>query len=238
MAVAWSESALGSASKPMTVRDPAPAQLSLPRFLAPGDKAAATLSVNNVESAAGVFKARLSASGAVSAAGEAELELSEGARSEVAFQIEGVETGVGEITLDIEGPGGAVAHQFPIQVRPAHWPVTRAATERQAEGETFEISADALGAFLPGDGEAIVSYSPLRGVQPAALLAALWRYPYGCSEQLVSTALPLLYADKLSAAAGEDADRTTGPRVAKSRQQLVRPAKPGWRIWIVARRRS
>jgi uncharacterized protein YfaS (alpha-2-macroglobulin family) len=39
-----------------------------------------------------------------------------------------------------------------------------------------------------------ISYSPFRGFDPAPIAAALSRYPYGCSEQLVSTALPLLYA--------------------------------------------
>ena len=43
MAVAWSEEKLGSDAEPMTVRDPVPAELALPRFLAPGDDATATL---------------------------------------------------------------------------------------------------------------------------------------------------------------------------------------------------
>ena len=37
------------ASKPVTVRDQVPALMALPRFLAPGDTATATLTLDNVE---------------------------------------------------------------------------------------------------------------------------------------------------------------------------------------------
>ena len=53
MAVAWSRDKLGSDSEPMTVRDAVPAELSLPRFVAPGDTASATLLIDNVDGAAG-----------------------------------------------------------------------------------------------------------------------------------------------------------------------------------------
>ena len=46
MATAWSETAIGSASAPVKVRDKVPAILGLPRFLAPGDKALATVSLD------------------------------------------------------------------------------------------------------------------------------------------------------------------------------------------------
>ena len=40
-----------------------------------------------------------------------------------------------------------------------------------------------------------VSYSPFKGFDPAAVALALNRYPYGCTEQLVSISTPMLYAD-------------------------------------------
>ncbi len=49
VAVAWSADKLGEASRPLTVRDPVVAELVLPRFLAPGDNAAAALNMDNVE---------------------------------------------------------------------------------------------------------------------------------------------------------------------------------------------
>ena len=44
-------------------------------------------------------------------------------------------------------------------------------------------------------------------LDPAALLAALDRYPFGCSEQITSRALPLLYVNDLASAAQPDTGR-------------------------------
>jgi uncharacterized protein YfaS (alpha-2-macroglobulin family) len=43
-----------------------------------------------------------------------------------------------------------------------------------------------------------VSYSPFRGFDPAPIAEHLSRYPYGCTEQLISVAYPLIYAAGLS----------------------------------------
>jgi uncharacterized protein YfaS (alpha-2-macroglobulin family) len=67
MAVAWSNSGVGSASRPVTVRDQVPALLALPRFLAPGDTATGTLTLDNVEGEAGFYNAALQATGPVRA---------------------------------------------------------------------------------------------------------------------------------------------------------------------------
>ena len=62
MAVAWSNTGLGAASKPVTVRDQVPALMALPRFLSPGDSATATLTLDNVEGQAGNYNAAIQAS--------------------------------------------------------------------------------------------------------------------------------------------------------------------------------
>ena len=49
MAIAFNATAIGAADIDMIVRDPVVAELSLPRFLAPGDKAQATLSLDVVD---------------------------------------------------------------------------------------------------------------------------------------------------------------------------------------------
>ena len=55
MAVAWSESGLGAHAEPMTVREPVAAEIILPRFLAPGDSAQATVTMDNVEGEGNFF---------------------------------------------------------------------------------------------------------------------------------------------------------------------------------------
>jgi uncharacterized protein YfaS (alpha-2-macroglobulin family) len=55
MAVAWTDKAVGSGAKAMTVREAVVADLNLPRFLSPGDKATATLELHNLEGKAGGY---------------------------------------------------------------------------------------------------------------------------------------------------------------------------------------
>ena len=59
MAVAFSAHKLGSASGAVTVRDPVVTMVSLPRFLAPGDTAQIGVVINNLEGAAGDYRAEL-----------------------------------------------------------------------------------------------------------------------------------------------------------------------------------
>ena len=49
MAVAWTEDAVGAQSEKVVVREPVVADLALPRFLAPGDQAFATMELHNLE---------------------------------------------------------------------------------------------------------------------------------------------------------------------------------------------
>jgi uncharacterized protein YfaS (alpha-2-macroglobulin family) len=50
--------------------------------------------------------------------------------------------------------------------------------------------------FIPGTGSIAISAALARSTR--RLLAALQRYPYGCSEQTVSVALPPLYVNRLA----------------------------------------
>ena len=81
MAVAWSDTALGAASEAMTVRDEVPAELILPRFLAPGDTAFATATLDNVEGSGGTYAAEITTVGSVMAPdGTVDVSLSPGER--------------------------------------------------------------------------------------------------------------------------------------------------------------
>ena len=65
-------------------------------------------------------------------------------------------------------------------------------------GASQTISGDLLADFIPGTGSIAISASPFGALDAPALLAALQRYPYGCSEQTVSIAMPLLYVNRLA----------------------------------------
>jgi uncharacterized protein YfaS (alpha-2-macroglobulin family) len=211
MAVAWSSSGVGQVSQPMTVRDPVPAELILPRFLAPGDVSTTTLTVDNVEGTAGTYIAQIQAGDPVEADSRDSREYAVGQRHDVRYPIAANDTGIGEVALEVSGPDRfAVERSYPIEVRSAWLPYSTVARARLAPGENWSAANDALAAFMPGTGEVSVSFSPTP-LDEAALLQSLSRYPYGCTEQITSRAMPLLYTDQLASLA--DVEGVDGARL-------------------------
>ncbi len=64
---------------------------------------------------------------------------------------------------------------------------------RQASGESFNLNEHQLDGLLPGSITVSVGYSSFAGIDVPSLLQSLYRYPYGCTEQITSIAFPLLY---------------------------------------------
>jgi uncharacterized protein YfaS (alpha-2-macroglobulin family) len=70
-----------------------------------------------------------------------------------------------------------------------------------AKGESLTLSNDLFADLVPGTGNVSVSVGVSTALDAASLLKALDRYPYGCSEQITSRAMPLLYVNELASAA-------------------------------------
>ncbi len=236
MAVAWSKDKLGSDSEPLTVRDPVPAELSLPRFLAPGDTATATLLIDNVDGQAGDYKVSLTGQGPVGLSTDETFTLAQGEKQTKAFSFTTGEVGIGAVSLSVEGPGGfAVSRSYPIQSRTPYFPVTEVRTAALEPGETFQLTDAVTQPFVPGSADVAVSFSRLDGIEPGPLLDALYRYPYGCSEQLTSSAMPLLFVDVLGGEVGKGPERAVRPRVQKAVNELLNRQSPDgafglWRV--------
>ncbi|MEQ1783760.1 MAG: alpha-2-macroglobulin family protein, partial [Hyphomonadaceae bacterium] len=203
MAVAWSNSGVGSASKPVTVRDQVPALLALPRFLAPGDTATATLTLDNVEGQAGAYKAALQAGLPVKATTtQLSTNLAKGQRIDLDAGFSSASEGISSVSFNLTGPGNyAVTRSYPIQTRSAWMPASNVIRTTIQPGATFSPAADSLSSFVPGSAYLQVSFSPIP-MDAAALFDSLDQYPYGCTEQITSRALPLLYASQIAALAG------------------------------------
>lgn len=205
MAVVWSTTATGAADTPLTVRDPVPAELALPRFLAPGDRAFATASLDNIEGAAGTYTVNVAAKGAVSASADAvQLDLPRGTRKDQPIALTAASAGTATLELHVAGPERfAATSTYPIEVRAAHWPERRVVRRELKPGEGIDIDPNSLSGFAPGTGrlDLTLAATPL---DTAALFQSLQNYPYQCTEQTVSRAMPLLYARQLSSLAGKD----------------------------------
>ena len=199
MAVAWTDHAVGGGSKDLTVREPVIAELSLPRFLAPGDQAFATLELRNLEGKVGQYIAKITASGGVLAPFRKLYQLIVGQQViERAPMTAPNVAGISRVSFDVSGPGFAQTKTYPLQTRLGWGPLTRTVTLLQKPGEAFTPSAELMRGLMAGSVTLEVSYSPFQGFDPGPIAVALSRYPYGCTEQLVSSAYPLLYAGELS----------------------------------------
>ncbi|MES1204274.1 MAG: alpha-2-macroglobulin family protein, partial [Pseudomonadota bacterium] len=192
------------------------------RFLAPGDDAFATLELNNVDGTPGAYAINVSGNGAARMqAFSQSFNLAKGVQQRVRVPLSGAEAGLGQVSLSVSGPGFSVARSYDIQSRSPFLPITEVDTQSQAVQANYTLSVSTLAAFAPGEGMATVSYSNLRGLDPAPLLDVLERYPYGCSEQLTSTTMPLLYANALAATARKKEDPRLKLRVQESVNKLL-----------------
>jgi alpha-2-macroglobulin len=201
MAVAWTKTKASSASADVIVRDPVVVQATLPRFLNLNDRSHLHLEVDNVEGAAGVYTYDVTAQGPLTiaeAAAHGTITLAAGERTSLSIPL--TASGTGQVTLDfkLSGPGFAAAQSFALKVEPGTSQVYRRIVRHLAPGDSFILSNDLVAEFLPGTGRVSAAVSTISGIDVAALLHSLDVYPYECSEQLVSRAMPLLYVNKLA----------------------------------------
>jgi uncharacterized protein YfaS (alpha-2-macroglobulin family) len=200
MVVAWTGKAVGSASQAMTVREPVVADLDLPRFLAPGDQAQATIELHNLDGRPGPYAVRTAATGGLAAAFGRTVPLAQGQRIAQRFDFAApARTGVGQVSLQVTGPGFTTAKTYDLQTRLGWGAITRVTTAQQRPGEAYVPPVALLAGLAAGDVTLQVSYSPIQGFDPAAVALALAHYPFGCTEQLVSMATPVAYADGAAA---------------------------------------
>lgn len=198
VAVAWTDKAVGSGAADMTVRQPVVAELALPRFLAPGDRAQATLELDNVAGRPGAYRADVGAAGGYAVSHGLSFTLAAGQRVASHMDIGAPpRPAIGAVELKASGPGFVSDRRYPLQTRQGWGATTRATVALQKPGESFTPPLDTLAGFADGGPSLTVSYSPFRGFDPAPIATSLSAYPYGCSEQLVSTAFPLLYAPEM-----------------------------------------
>ena len=216
MAVAYDHEAAGHAEAALTVRDLVVAELALPRFLAPGDVASVGVSLQDTDAPAGDYHLALAASGAAAwrGPGTIDLHLDPGQRREARLNLAGAETGVAHLTADLTGPGGLhITHQWDIAVRSPHPDLVLSQAATQAPGETYTAGPDLLAPFVPGSVQVTIGYSATGGIDVPGLLQSLYTYPFGCTEQLSSSALPLLYFNDARLLGRPASDRGVHDRV-------------------------
>jgi uncharacterized protein YfaS (alpha-2-macroglobulin family) len=224
MAVAWSKDKVGRASGDVTVRDPVVLTATLPRFMLTGDRSTMHLDLDNVEGPAGNYSLTVRTDGAVSAGGQLSqtLALRSKQRSNVTVPLNGTAAGPATVHLRIAGPNNfTLERSFAMAVKPATQIMTRRTVKPIAKGESLTLSNDLFADLVPGTGAVSLSVGVSTALDAATLLRALDRYPFGCSEQITSRALPLLYVNELAAEAHLALDSTIEQRIRGAIDRLL-----------------
>lgn len=199
MAVAYNGSQSGVARQPVKVKRALVVQPSLPRFLATGDRCTALVDVFN-ESGQDVAVALLVTCGGPLQVDVAEqpvaLKAGEARQVQVPLRAAAVP---GQALCTFEVTGGAEAYRETVElaVRPASGLQVATRFAPVKAGETLEVAAPAEWVPASVAQDIVVSGQPALQLGPA--LEYVMRYPYGCLEQTVSGAFPLLHAADLAA---------------------------------------
>ncbi|NBZ86529.1 alpha-2-macroglobulin family protein [Stagnihabitans tardus] len=201
MAVAWSKRGIGQASADVLIRDPVVVTASLPRFLTPGDQSRLLLEVVHAKGPSGKMGLSVTSSGVTLGKVPAELELADQGKAVIEIPVTAGPTGDQVIEVALTTPDGKVLTKtlhLPVQVNDPL--VSRVTRLDLAKGQSFTFDENVFAGLLPGSGKAVMSVGPLARLNAPGVLAALDAYPYGCTEQITSKALPLLYFDQVAQA--------------------------------------
>lgn len=192
MAVAWDARAVGSGASSVKVKRKLVVQPDLPRFLAPGDCAAVEVALHNESGAACSARVSVRGDGPVTCDDTPrEVPLAAGESRTMQVPVAATaQVGTAHVTVRVEGAGDVYEEPIELAVRPA--------SALRVTDENLVVEPGGERVFEPPQGvlAASVRQTFFCSAQPAVnLLGALeyvTHYPYGCLEQTVSSALPLL----------------------------------------------
>ncbi|MFD1882564.1 alpha-2-macroglobulin family protein [Paracoccus pacificus] len=228
MAVVWTDKAVGQATGKAVVSDPVVMTVTAPRFLAPGDKAEIGLALDNVSAPAGQVSVSATDNGGNIALGlgdmPAPITLAEKARGRMTLPITAPTIpGLAQVRLSLTPPGGgpAVTKDIAIPVRSGRPEIAVQTREELAPGQSLSLDAGLISQLVPGTATVTLAAGPFAQLDVPAALGQLRRYPYGCTEQVTSVAMPLLYLSSLSELTGRPETGDQVDETAKSINDVI-----------------
>ncbi|HEX5231654.1 MAG TPA: alpha-2-macroglobulin [Bradyrhizobium sp.] len=224
MAVAWTATKLGRATTDVTVRDPVVLTATLPRFLLNGDHGTMSFDLDNVEGAPGDYTVNVKPSGPIKVSGNptTTVTLAAHQRGSMALALDAGGTGTAQLDVDISGPNGlTLARHYALDVKAATQILARRSIRTLAKGESLTLTSDMFSELVQGTGSVSLSVSLSTALDAATILKALDRYPYGCSEQITSRAMPLLYVNDLAVGAHLAMDTAVDQRIKDAIDRLL-----------------
>ncbi len=239
MAVAWSDTGVGQAQADVLVRDPVVVTASLPRFLSPGDTTRLLLEFTHAYGPTGDMAVEVQSSAGINTGGPlGRVTLGMGGTARLSIPVTaGQIPGLQDVTVTLTTPDGTTLQRnlrIPIQVNDPEVAETSRIT--LAPGAAFTLDAVAFSGLRTGTGRATIAAGPLARFDVPGLLQMLDRYPYGCTEQITSSALPLLYMATVAEAMDLATAADLGARIddAISRVLVNQAANGGFGLWFAS----
>lgn len=205
MAVAWSKTAVGQAERDVLVRNPVVVTASLPRFLAPGDTSRLLLEIVHAEGPSGRMGLDVSAAGVTVNISDVPsgLDIADKGTARLSIPVSAGEVGDHTLRVALTTPDGKqLVKELLLPVRANDPEISNTQRLELAAGATFTLDGNLFADMRKGTGSAVISSGALARFDAPGLLQALDRYPYGCTEQVTSKALPLLYFDTITSSLG------------------------------------
>ncbi len=210
------------------------ARLSLPPFMAVGDRQAVNARISNTTDRPLAVRVSLGSEG-IGLQGEGERSVTVGPRGSVdvgwTLLAEAVGTAKLRLTaVSSEGPSDGLELSFPVLLRGRERVASFASEGPEGATYTFERLQSAV------DGELVVNLAPTLVARLLEDLPGLIDYPYGCVEQTLSRFVPALAVQRLADRTGLEVPglREKMPEVTKSGLARLRAAQRpdgGWGWW-------
>ncbi|GAA0715079.1 alpha-2-macroglobulin [Dokdonella soli] len=200
-ALVFGENQYGGTDAETIVRAPLVAEISTPRVLAPGDKSALTLDLQNFSGAEHEFTVKVAANKPLSIEkGERKVKLADNAKTTLNFPLGALDGyGVGKINVTASSGDIKIDRHFEMTVRAA-WPSVLRSTPRTLDKlEPVTLGADTIDGLLADSVNARLTVSSLPPLPFASALKDLLKYPYGCIEQTTSKGFGSLLLDEKTA---------------------------------------
>lgn len=223
MAVVWSGTGIGQAEAEVLVRDPVVVTASVPRFLAPGDESRLLLEIVHATGPSGRMGLDVTADGLTLGTAPSGVDLADLGKASVTLPITAGEAeGLSSIRVALTTPDGRQLVKdllIPVQVNDPE--IARQSRFTLAAGQEFTFDANVFAGLIPGTGRATLAVGPIARFDAPGLLATLDAYPYGCTEQITSRALPLLYLSSVADAMGIAQAEGLRPRIEQSIAEVL-----------------
>jgi uncharacterized protein YfaS (alpha-2-macroglobulin family) len=211
MAVAYSGEQFGSAEEHITVTDDVILLPSVPRFLSQNDTLNIPVTVVNTTNESGKVNVKINLQGPINSVSKnnVSVDLGPKGQKQVMFKVNtDLRVGLGKISFTTTGLA-SVKEEMEIAVRPNSPFIQDASAGVIRAGQKINIQLPA--GYVNGTQKYTFTVSKFPAIQHTRALKRLLGYPYGCLEQTVAKAFPLLYFGEVAKAAAPELYQKSNP---------------------------